>query len=139
MTDQPLDRLGFDGIVAERVVYYAALYPRLREVARQHGYALALHGSLAKDLDVIAVPWTATAVDGDTLARALMDAAGGLISGGTGRADKLHGRVAWTIMFADGGGYIDLSVIPRAPIDTPPCPACGVGPTGPCPHVGGPR
>ena len=38
-------------------VYAAALYPDLAEIAREHGYALAVHGSLARDFDLIAVPW----------------------------------------------------------------------------------
>ncbi len=112
MTDQPLDRLASDGIVAERVCYYAALYPRLREVARQHGYALALHGSLVKDLDVIAVPWTVDASDVDVLVRAIVEASGTLVPRNS-EAAMPHGRRAWTILFAEGGGYIDLSVVPR--------------------------
>ncbi len=116
MTDQPLDRRAEDGMVAERTCYYAALYPLLREVARQHGYALALHGSLAKDLDVVAVPWTEDASDDVTLLRALVNRAGGLLSGNeAARGIKPHGRRAYTIHLPDGGGYIDLSVMPRVP------------------------
>ena len=36
---------------------YAALYPEIAEVARSHGYALAVHGRMARDFDLIAVPW----------------------------------------------------------------------------------
>lgn len=32
--------------------YYAVLYAELRVVARAHGYALGLHGSLRRDLDL---------------------------------------------------------------------------------------
>jgi hypothetical protein len=38
-------------------IYAAALYPELSEIARSHGYALAVHGSLARDFDLICVPW----------------------------------------------------------------------------------
>jgi len=38
-------------------VYCAAMYPGLAKIFQKHGYALAVHGSLAKDLDLIAVPW----------------------------------------------------------------------------------
>lgn len=38
-------------------VYMAGIYPRLAEIARAHGYALAVHGSCARDLDVVFVPW----------------------------------------------------------------------------------
>src|SRR5271154_4799160 len=36
--------------------YAAGLYPKLAEVFRSHGYALAVHGSLASDFDLVAVP-----------------------------------------------------------------------------------
>ena len=29
----------------------------LRFVARKHGYALTVHGSLGEDIDLVAVPW----------------------------------------------------------------------------------
>lgn len=37
---------------------YAALYPSLAEIARTHGWALAVHGTLGRDMDLICVPWT---------------------------------------------------------------------------------
>lgn len=37
--------------------FYCAIYPELAEIARKHGYALAIHGSLARDFDLIAVAW----------------------------------------------------------------------------------
>jgi hypothetical protein len=36
---------------------YMELLPKLREIAKSNGYALALHGSVKRDMDVIAVPW----------------------------------------------------------------------------------
>ena len=36
---------------------YAALYPKLAEICRKYGWALAAHGSMARDFDVIAIPW----------------------------------------------------------------------------------
>jgi hypothetical protein len=38
-------------------IYAAALYPDLAAICISHGYALAAHGSLARDFDLIAVPW----------------------------------------------------------------------------------
>jgi len=38
-------------------VYAAALYPELAAVFRAHGYALAVHGSLQRDFDLVAIPW----------------------------------------------------------------------------------
>jgi len=52
-------------------VAYAVLYQRLVRVARDHGYALAMHGSLLADFDLVAVPWTWEAVSGEALIKAL--------------------------------------------------------------------
>lgn len=41
-------------------VYAACVYPQLAEIVRAHGYALAVHGSLARDFDMIAIPWADT-------------------------------------------------------------------------------
>jgi hypothetical protein len=73
MSPDRLDAMGPDGFFAQRMTFYAAIYPRLREVAREHGYALALHGSLTKDLDLLAVPWVVDADDEATLVRAIVE------------------------------------------------------------------
>lgn len=101
---------------------YAMLYVSLRERARELGYVLALHGSLVRDLDLVAVPWTEEAVPAEELAGAIIEASGGFI---INREDadpydftrrcpqpKPHGRLAWSIHLA-GGPYIDLSITPR--------------------------
>lgn len=100
-----------DGFCASRVTFYAALYPVLRQRAYELGYALALHGTLTKDLDVLAAPWTEAAVSADDLAAALVEAAGGFTS--SPPSNKPHGRKAWTIYLGSSGGYVDLSVMPR--------------------------
>lgn len=100
-----------DGFSASRVTFYAALYPVLRQRAYELGYALTLHGTLTKDLDVLAAPWTEAAVPADELASALVEAAGGFTSHPP--SDKPHGRKAWTIYLGSSGGYVDLSVMPR--------------------------
>jgi hypothetical protein len=118
--------------LAAREVYERLIAP-LRAVARAHGYALAVHGSLARDIDLIAVPWrpavTAPAAFVEVIRATAED-----ITGYTAfikndpRADprdftrrspepKFHGRLAWSI-YVKGrhpGGfetYIDLSVMP---------------------------
>jgi len=108
-----------DGFVASRVTFYAALYPALREAAHGAGYALALHGSLAKDLDVVAVPWTTGAVPAEDLIRRLCEAAGGFAP--SPPVDMPHGRKAWTVHLGTTGGYVDVSITPRTP--EPPCPS----------------
>lgn len=37
---------------------YTSLLPEIRAIARYSGYAIGLHGSMTRDLDLIAVPWT---------------------------------------------------------------------------------
>lgn len=108
-------------------VLYATMMPRLIRVARDHGYALASHGSLNRDCDLVAIPWTKDAVEPLALAKALRDASGGhfkhpdyddrfsdeqLIKDAGG---KLHGRFALSIHFTEensAGAYIDLSIMP---------------------------
>ena len=38
--------------------FYEGLLSKMRPVARAHGYALAVHGSMERDFDVVAIPWT---------------------------------------------------------------------------------
>lgn len=108
-------------------IAYALMYERLAPVAREHGYALTLHGSLVTDLDLVAVPWTESAGEPMGLIDAICEASGGEMRDG-GRWDaersefvrtvgrvgfpKPHGRLVWTIHLG-GGPYIDISVMPR--------------------------
>ena len=95
----------------------------LQTVARANGYALAVHGSMMRDLDLIAAPWTEDATDDETLARALCASCGGKISGAmhdgkTGKIDinpvqRPHGRKGSVIHFGDGTAYLDVSIMPR--------------------------
>ena len=104
------------------------LLPALRAVARSKGYALAYHGSFARDIDVIAVPWLDRAVDALELAEAIRLEAQ-RITGHTAfvmndeKAEptnylrrspepKPHGRLGWSIHIAGSGTYLDLSVMP---------------------------
>lgn len=105
------------------------LLPALREIARSHGYALAVHGSLERDIDLVAVPWREHATDPTSLLRAFYDLCK-LVVGATWPAawtedadfkpppgslpnpeQKPHGRLAWTIHVH--GPYLDISVMPR--------------------------
>ena len=114
-------------IVAAREHFERLITP-LRNIARRHGYALAVHGSLARDIDLIAAPWTIDASDAATLSEAIR-AEAQEITGRTAfwmhdvKADprdftrrnpepKAHGRLGWSIHLAGTGTYIDLSVMP---------------------------
>jgi hypothetical protein len=119
-----------------RAPVFACLYPGLCDVARKNGYALAIHGSVVTDLDLIAVPWTDEAVPAETLKDALMAHIGacgyadllrrdgleeklvqqimdrkepGTKDGGT---IKPHGRLSWNL-YLYAGTKVDLSVMPR--------------------------
>lgn len=91
------------------------LLPPMRLAARGCGYAIAVHGSLQRDIDLVAIPWTVNAVDPKLLVNRLS----GVIAGCLGRAhpsadwaDKPHGRKAVTIITC-GEAEIDLSIMPR--------------------------
>lgn len=97
---------------------YAVFFPMLAEVAQDCGYALAIHGSLQSDFDLLASPWTDDAVSDNELMQAIADYVGiamSTIYGSTkviGPESKPHGRKAWAIIMGNGA-YIDLSVMPR--------------------------
>jgi hypothetical protein len=44
-----------------RAVFYAAMWNDLRQAAMDKGWALGLHGSLASDMDIMAMPWVENA------------------------------------------------------------------------------
>lgn len=95
---------------------YAFLYPVLVKAAREKGYALALHGSLMRDLDLVAVPWTEESAPAEDLVEALREKCGGFLipreDGGEWPRPKPHGRRCWSIQLPRMA-YIDLSVMPR--------------------------
>lgn len=97
---------------------FASALPNLQKIAREHGYALAVHGSMSRDFDLIAAPWIEDASDAFTLIEALREAVDGVI-GVPSNAEhnpawKPHGRLAWTIYPAgEARVYMDISVMPR--------------------------
>ena len=95
---------------------YAQTLPTLRKIAREHGYALALHGSMATDLDLVAIPWVEDASESFVLVEAIREAVDGVINMKTDHNPswKPHGRLAWVI-YPRGcdSVYIDISVMPR--------------------------
>ena len=104
---------------------YAVMYPELVRIARAHGYALAIHGSMTRDFDLIAVPWTDQAGEPFPMVEEMKYAVRGvylhhevdhIVKDGKAE-DKPHGRRAWSIHLTEkgcDGPYIDLSVMPRA-------------------------
>jgi len=114
--------------------------------AHSHGYALTVHGSLRRDIDVVAVPWTNEAISPDELAEKIVawlvtvevchaDAWKAAIKT---REEKPHGRLAWSISLkgplsltsrGECAPYLELSVVapasPPSGDDTRRCPTTG--------------
>lgn len=109
----------------ELEAFYHHILPRIRAAAKECGYAIGVHGSMRRDLDLIAAPWVADHADRDALALAVSRAACGV---GLDRfewkeGEKPCGRVAvtlpicwceWPDLSRDekSTGCIDLSVMP---------------------------
>lgn len=106
------------GSVDEMQAFYRARLPAIREAAREHGYAIGVHGSERRDFDLIACPWRDGASDPDTLAHAVAMAACGITrEGAYDWTEKPLGRIAvsipvcWTARRGvTNDGHIDLSV-----------------------------
>lgn len=39
-------------------IFYACCFPELQKIAKDRGYNLLLHGSMDRDMDLVAVPWS---------------------------------------------------------------------------------
>jgi hypothetical protein len=89
---------------------YAVYYRKMSEKARDLGYGLALHGSLLRDADMIAVPWNDRAASPEELAQAMVEVTGGYLE--TVITQKPHGRIGRVIQLGSGT-YIDLGIMPR--------------------------
>jgi hypothetical protein len=92
---------------------YGRVYTIARKLAWEEGYAIGLHGSFTRDLDLIAVPWAERACEAEHLIRRIVDATGLKLRDGV--VVKPHGRRAWTLKFPTFGDprFVDLSVMPR--------------------------
>jgi hypothetical protein len=98
---------------------YVVFYPMLAEVAREHGYALAVHGSIVSDFDLVAIPWTDDAASVSELIAGISSYASRVFTdmfpNATtihGPEKKPHGRIAFLIALGNGAS-IDLSIIQK--------------------------
>lgn len=90
---------------------YAAIYPELAEVFRKHGYALAIHGSLRRDFDLIAVPWivgvsTPFQVVKEVESEFAIKRVGSVV-------EREHGRLVVSLSIGHGECAVDLSFTPK--------------------------
>lgn len=94
---------------------YARYYTIIRVVAWQYGYAIGLHGSCTRDLDLIAVPWTEKCCDAETLIERFCYFTD-LEKQDHNPTIKPHGRLAWSLLFPGHKDprWIDISVMPKA-------------------------
>lgn len=92
--------------------YAAGLYPKLAEVFRAHGYALAVHGSLACDFDLIAVPWADEATSDPAVVVAELLEKFAFKKEADGPTLKPHGRVAYNIALSFADCRLDVSFMP---------------------------
>lgn len=105
----------------ELEAFYRSLIPTIRKVARECGYAIGVHGTLRRDLDLIAAPWIPKALAPETLALRIEKAVckyrfirtyPKMKAEGESGERKPHGRIAYVITTGPHS-YIDLSVMPR--------------------------
>lgn len=97
-----------------KATFYAVLYQDFRRVAIECGYALAIHGSMASDMDLIAVAWTEKSESPETLVSKISDCIGETVwkeNHKTNFEIRPHGRIAYTLSIMSDW-YIDLSIIP---------------------------
>ena len=109
--DCPVQRKAMGAYIASLL---EDILPQMRAAARGCGYTIAVHGSLCRDIDLVAIPWTNQAYKPEELVERLL----GVIAGSLGRAvtmgkwsDKPHGRRALTII-TPGDAEFDLSIMP---------------------------
>lgn len=104
---------------------YAVYYQTLVPIAREHGYALAIHGSMKRDCDLLAVPWVEDASEPVRLILAFKEAIQAVFTKhdfdhiGSVRSHatlKPHGRLAFSLHLTEEGchgPYLDVSVMPK--------------------------
>lgn len=99
--------------------FYASMLPDIRRTARECGYAITIHGSMARDFDLVAIPWIKEAKSAEELVVALCESMRTFTINGEDSSAiiKPHGRRAWKLYFG-GQPYLDLSIMPLI-IDQP--------------------
>ena len=91
-------------------IYAAALYPKLAKIFQKHGYALAVHGSLSRDFDLIAVPWAEKLSPPNEVLKEITEH---YVFKQIGEPTvKHHGRIAHAISVGFGECMLDISFFP---------------------------
>jgi hypothetical protein len=95
---------------ANNAPVYLCLYAKLAEIARAHGYAMAVHGSAARDCDVVCIPWIEYPQRPADVIEAIVSKFAMKLS--SGPTEKPHGRIAYTIHLEFGDVYFDIQFMP---------------------------
>jgi hypothetical protein len=116
---------------------YSFYFEIIKEIGLRYGYNIIVHGSINRDLDLIAIPWVEVVGDKEKMVDEIVDVISGILSiqnrsiedtVGTRYGLKPHGRIVYIINinrdveykyniiaeikeYADPQYYIDLSVI----------------------------
>jgi len=106
--------------------FYARCYEPIKKIALKYGYNLLLNGSMNRDFDLVAVPWSKELGNVDTMIQEIADFVGGCNQPLTDAQRNCfpHGRISYIIDINRGGKfnnyedkqyYFDISVISSAP------------------------
>lgn len=98
-----------------RPAFYAAMWEDIRQCAMDCGWAVAIHGSLGSDMDIMAMPWVQEAGTFENMIREIVK----LFSGNSVAenyfityGEKPHGRIVATIpIWTDF--YLDISTMEK--------------------------
>jgi hypothetical protein len=98
-----------------RAALYAILWEDIRNAAMDCGWAVALHGSLSRDMDIIAMKWEENCTDAETMINTIIENCFGdsvVSQYGTRwvRGEKPHGRTCVAIPIY-GDHYLDISFV----------------------------
>lgn len=109
-----------DAIRSAQQAYISAILdhilPPLRRAAKAEGYAIAVHGSLARDVDLVAIPWADHARSPELLIGTVRGILAGIFGAcyvSAEATEKPHGRKAWTFHSHTMTAEVDFSVMPR--------------------------
>ena len=85
----------------------------IKKAAHQNGYATAWHGSLVKDIDLLAAPWTDDAVEPEKMVDWVCQSVGLWRNPHhENPVQKPHGRQAWSLHVLGTPVWVDFSVMP---------------------------
>lgn len=92
---------------ANYAMFYIWIFEQAVRWSRTRGWALAVHGSLRRDLDLLAVPWSDEAISTKEYIEGFHNVVG--TRNPISTTLKPHGRVACSFVY--GLAYIDLSIL----------------------------